>query len=166
MNYMQTIRRAETWGKLLRAGILAVTAVAGSALASPTDGVPAQFAHAQLQIETARGRRSFDVQVARSDAEQELGLMWVRILPVDQGMIFPMDPPRIASFWMKNTYIALDLLFLDKNGRIACIHTGIPLTLDIVTCAEPASGVLEIAGGQASAQRIRVGDRVVWANSP
>jgi uncharacterized membrane protein (UPF0127 family) len=91
--------------------------------------------------------------------------MWVRILPVDQGMIFPMEPPRIASFWMKNTYIALDLIFLDKNGRIACIQTGVPLTLDIVTCAEPASAVLEIAGGQASAQHIRVGDKVAWRAS-
>jgi uncharacterized membrane protein (UPF0127 family) len=166
MNCMQTIRRAEAAGRLFLAGLLIVAAIAGTALASPTDGIPAHFSHAQLQIETARGKRSFDVQVARSDAEQELGLMWVRILPVDQGMIFPMDPPRIASFWMKNTYIALDLLFLDKNGRIACIQPGVPLTLDVVTCAEPASGVLEIAGGQASAQRIKVGDRVIWASSP
>jgi len=80
-------------------------------------------------------------------------------------MIFPMDPPRIASFWMKNTYIPLDLLFLDRNHRIACIRTGVPLTLDIVTCSEPAGAVLEIAGGQAIAQHIRVGDKVSWSAS-
>jgi|HubBroStandDraft_2_1064218.scaffolds.fasta_scaffold574217_2 uncharacterized membrane protein (UPF0127 family) len=159
---MHSISRAES---ILKQGLFALTAlVAGmsGAWASPTDGVPAQFEHTPLRIETAHGERKFDVQLAQSDAQQELGLMWVRILPVDQGMIFPMSPPRIASFWMKNTYIALDLLFLDSKGQIACIRTGVPLSLDIVTCSEPASGVLEIAGGQANAQRIRVGDKVVW----
>jgi hypothetical protein len=160
---MQTITHHESLIRLLRLSLW-VLAVAGTGngFASPTDGVPAHFSRAPLTIETAHGRREFDVQLAQSDTEQELGLMWVRILPVDQGMIFPMDPPRIASFWMKNTYIALDLLFLDKNRRIACIKTGVPLTPDIVTCAEPVSAVLEIAGGQAAAQRIRVGDRVIW----
>jgi uncharacterized membrane protein (UPF0127 family) len=161
---MATSIRADTPGQLLRLlWLLLAAAVAGSCYANPADGVPAHFGHAALKIETAHGRREFDVQVARSDAEQELGLMWVRILPVDQGMIFPMAPPRIASFWMKNTYIGLDLLFLDRYGRIACIETGAPLTLDIVTCPEPASAVLEIAAGQASAQRIRVGDKVTWS---
>jgi uncharacterized membrane protein (UPF0127 family) len=159
---MRSINPAETVLKRSLAVLVAVMAIAASAWASPTDGVPAQFRHAPLRIETAHGPRDFDVQVAQSDAEQELGLMWVRILPVDQGMIFPMEPPRIASFWMKNTYIALDLLFLDRKGHIACIRTGVPLALDIVTCAEPASAVLEIAGGQASAQHIRVGDKVIW----
>jgi len=163
MNCMQKITRARALTRAL--AFLVLATAAGGGFASPTDGVPAQFAHAAIKIETARGRREFDVQVAQSDAEQELGLMWVRILPVDQGMIFPMNPPRVASFWMKNTYIPLDLLFLDRQGRIACIQTGTPLTLDIVTCAEPASAVLEIAGGQASAQRIRVGDKVSWGAS-
>ena len=162
---MQSITRAEARARRLALIGFLLAAAVGSAFASPTDGVPAHFARASLRIETAHGRRNFDVQVAQSDAEQELGLMWVRILPVDQGMIFPMQPPRIASFWMMNTYIALDLIFLDKSGRIACIQTGVPLTLDIVTCAEPASAVLEIAGGQAAAQRIRVGDRVMWSTS-
>jgi uncharacterized protein len=160
---MPTINRSEPVRRLLALALLVLGAAAGSSFGSPSDGVPAHFAHAALKIETAHGPRTFDVQVARSDAEQELGLMWVRILPVDQGMVFPMDPPRIASFWMKNTYIPLDLLYLDRQGRIACIHTGAPLTLDILTCAEPASAVLEIAGGQASAQHIRVGDKVSWA---
>jgi uncharacterized membrane protein (UPF0127 family) len=157
---MQNITGARALTRVL--AFLVLATAAGGGFASPADGVPAQFAHAALRIETTHGRRDFDVQVAQSDAEQELGLMWVRILPVDQGMIFPMNPPRVASFWMKNTYIPLDLLFLDRHGRIACIQAGKPLTLDIVTCAEPASAVLEIAGGQSSAQRIRVGDKVSW----
>ena len=136
--------------------------VAGPGWSSPSDGVPAQFMHASLHIETSTGRRDFDVQVAASSEEQELGLMWVRILPVNQGMIFPMDPPRLASFWMKNTYIPLDMLFLDRRGRVACIRTAVPLTLDNVTCPEVAGAVLEIAGGQAAEQHIRVGDRVSW----
>lgn len=159
---MLSSHRSRTRKCNLRLALVTLTAAAGAAWASPTDGVPAHFAHAVLRIETARGHRDFDVQVAQSDAEQELGLMWVRILPVDQGMIFPMDPPRIASFWMKNTYIPLDLLFLDRNGRIACIRTGAPLTLDILTCPVPAGAVLEIAAGEAAAQHIRVGDRVTW----
>jgi uncharacterized membrane protein (UPF0127 family) len=159
---MLSTNRSSSANRFTRLALLTLTAAAGAVQASPTDGVPAHFSHADLKIETARGQRDFDVQVAQSDAEQELGLMWVRILPVDQGMIFPMDPPRVASFWMKNTYISLDLLFLDRNHRIACIRTGVPLTLDIVTCPEPAGAVLEIAAGQALAQHIRVGDKVTW----
>jgi hypothetical protein len=162
---MPSINRPSALKWIARLALVTLTAVAGAVQATPADGIPAHFAHADLKIETARGQRDFDVQLAQSDAEQELGLMWVRILPVAQGMIFPMDPPRIASFWMKNTYIPLDLLFLDRNHRIACIRTGVPLTLDIVTCSEPAGAVLEIAGGQAIAQHIRVGDKVSWSAS-
>jgi len=103
----------------------------------------------------------FDTQIATTPEEQELGLMYVRIFPVDQAMIFPMEPARIAQFWMKNTFIALDLLFIDEHGKIACIRPGVPQSLDLISCPTVARAVLEIGGGQAAARHIKVGDRVV-----
>jgi uncharacterized protein len=130
-------------------------------LLTATAGQPANFARTTVRIQSAAGAQVFDTQIATTPEEQELGLMYVRIFPVDQAMIFPMEPARIAQFWMKNTFIALDLLFIDEHGRIACIRPGVPQSLDLISCPTLARAVLEIGGGQAAARHIKVGDRVV-----
>ena len=130
-------------------------------LLTATAGEPANFARTTVKIQTAAGAQVFDTQVATTPEEQELGLMYVRIFPIDQAMIFPMQPPRIAQFWMKNTYIALDLLFIDEHGKIACIRPGVPQSVDLISCPTEAAAVLEIGGGHAAARHIKVGDRVV-----
>jgi uncharacterized protein len=124
-------------------------------------GQPANFARTTVKVLAASGVQVFDTQIARTPEEQELGLMYVRIFPIDQAMIFPMQPPRIAQFWMKNTYIALDLLFIDEHGKIACIRPGVPQSVDLISCPTEAKAVLEIGGGQAAARHIKVGNRVV-----
>ena len=84
-------------------------------------------------------------------------------LAPDHGMIFPYDPPRDASFWMKNTLIPLDIIFIRPDRTIARIAAQtVPLSLDPVASLEPISAVLEIGGGRAAELGIQPGDRVAW----
>ena len=80
-----------------------------------------------------------------------------------EGMIFPYDPPQPVGFWMKNTLIPLDMIFVRADGTIARIAANTePLSLDPVASGEPVAAVLEIAGGRAAELGIREGDRVDW----
>ena len=117
-----------------------------------------------LTIHSASGEHRFTVQVAATAEEQEQGLMFYRSLGPDQGMIFPYDPPQDVAFWMKNTLIPLDMVFIRADGTIARIVTAKPLDLTSVPAGEPVAGVLEIRGGRASELGIREGDKVEWAH--
>ena len=88
--------------------------------------------------------------------------MFVRSLPGDQGMIFPYDPPQDVSFWMKNTLIRLDMLFIRADGTIARIVTAKALDETPVPGGEPIAAVLELRGGRAGELGIREGDKVEW----
>jgi uncharacterized membrane protein (UPF0127 family) len=77
-------------------------------------------------------------------------------------MLFPQPEPRVMSMWMKNTFIPLDMLFIDAGGRIVCLlEQTKPQSLDMLSCDKPVKAVLEINGGEARKRSIRVGDRVV-----
>jgi uncharacterized membrane protein (UPF0127 family) len=116
-----------------------------------------------LTIRTAGGQlHRFTVEVARSPQEQEQGLMNRQSLAPDRGMIFPYAPPQPVSFWMKNTYIPLDMVFIRPDNSIARIESAIPLNLEPVPSLEPISAVLEIPGGRAAELGIKAGDRVSW----
>jgi uncharacterized membrane protein (UPF0127 family) len=117
-----------------------------------------------LDIRTASGKTHyFKVEVARSESEQARGLMFRDALAPDGGMIFPMNPPRPASFWMKNTVISLDLIFIRPDGVIARIAAeAVPYSLEPIDSGEPVSAVLEIAGGRAAELGISEGDKVRW----
>jgi hypothetical protein len=116
-----------------------------------------------LIIRSATGEHRFAVQVAATPEQQEQGLMFYRSLGADQGMIFPYDPPQNVAFWMKNTLIPLDMVFIRADGTIARIVTAKPLDLTAVPAGEPIVGVLEIRGGRAAELGIREGDKVEWA---
>jgi uncharacterized membrane protein (UPF0127 family) len=117
-----------------------------------------------LDIRSGDGKvHSFQVEVARSESEQARGLMFRGALAADAGMIFPMSPPRPASFWMKNTIIPLDMIFVRPDGTIARIAAEtVPYSLEPVDSGEPVSAVLEIAGGRAAELGISEGDKVHW----
>ena len=84
-------------------------------------------------------------------------------LAPDRGMIFPFDPPRGASFWMKNTLIPLDMIFVRADGSIANIAANtVPLSLEPVPSDGPVGAVLELAGGRAAELGIEPGDKVAW----
>ena len=118
---------------------------------------------APLTIATAQGKRLFKVEVARTPEQQEHGLMFRERLTPDGGMIFPFAPPRPASFWMRNTVIPLDLIFVRADGTIARIAANAtPYSLETIESGEPVAAVLEIAGGRAAALGIAQGDVVRW----
>ena len=124
---------------------------------------PSGLSQVPLHVTTAGGRvRHFTVEVARTFPQQQTGLMNRRVLAPNRGMIFPYSPPEPVAFWMKNTLIPLDMIFVRANGTIARIVTAVPLSLEPVPAGEPVGAVLEISGGRAKALGIKAGDRVRW----
>lgn len=116
-----------------------------------------------LTVKTAKTTHKFRVEVARTVEEQARGLMFRESLPDDGGMLFPMKPPRFASFWMKNTVIPLDMIFIRDDGTIArIVAETVPYSLEPVSSGEPVAAVLELAGGKAAALGIAEDDVVTW----
>ena len=116
-----------------------------------------------LTIVSANGRHAFRAEVARSGEEQAKGLMFRTTMGANEGMIFPMEPARSASFWMKNTVIALDLVFIGPDKRIESIAANaVPYSLSPITSRGSVSAVLELDGGRAAQLGLAVGDAVSW----
>lgn len=87
-------------------------------------------------------------------------MMFRRSLSPDRGMLFPYAPPQPVGFWMKDTYVPLDMIFIRADGTIARIATATPHSFELVYSDEPVIAVLEIGGGRAAELRIAEGDRV------
>jgi uncharacterized membrane protein (UPF0127 family) len=120
-----------------------------------------QFPNSVLTIHTHKGTEWFSVWVADTPQRSEQGLMYIKWLPSDRGMLFPQDAPRVMSMWMKNTLIPLDMLFIDATGRIVYLRErATPESEAIISTPIAVKAVLELAGGECSALGIRVGDRV------
>jgi uncharacterized protein len=121
----------------------------------------ATFAKSELTIETAGGKQHFRIEEARTPDQMAQGLMFRRSLPADAGMLFLYDHPQVASFWMKNTLIPLDMVFIAADGTVAGIHErAVPLSLDPVISDRAVIAVLELNGGTAARLGIKAGDRV------
>ena len=121
-----------------------------------------------VTITSANGPHAFQVEQAKTAAEQERGLMFRTDLADNGGMMFwpypPEGPPREASFWMKNTPSALDIIFIRADGTIAHIaENAVPFDETPLPSGEPVGAVLEIKGGRAAALGIAEGDKVSWA---
>ncbi len=158
----------------LRAGAAALIMLALPVLAAcqPTNNSagtiersPAGLDQVPLTITTTKGKKlRFTVEVARTEAQQAQGLMNRASLAPDRGMIFLYDPPVAASFWMKNTLIPLDMIFIRADGTIARIEANtVPLSLEPVLAGEPVAAVLELTGGRSAELGIGPGARVEWA---
>ena len=114
-----------------------------------------------ITTETGTGTHKFVVEVAATPEQQSRGLMYRKSMAADHGMLFILRQPRIVSFWMKNTYIPLDMLFLGRDGTILQIDDMTePLTEDSHRSGMKVSGILEINGGLAKQLGISVGDKV------
>lgn len=87
-------------------------------------------------------------------------MMFRRSVGNDRGMLFPYSPPQRPGFWMLNTYVPLDMIFIRADGTIARIVTATPHSLELIYPYEPVAAVLEIAGGRAAELGIAEGDRV------
>ncbi|MBM4191604.1 MAG: DUF192 domain-containing protein [Gammaproteobacteria bacterium] len=135
-----------------------------SAIPGFSQGDPApllSFPTSTVTVESSGGPHQFEVWIADTPARQAQGLMFVRELPSSQGMLFVNDPPRVASFWMRNTFIPLDILFIDERGRIVEIFANTtPLSDTPIGARTPVRAVLELRGGESKRRGINRGDRV------
>lgn len=125
-------------------------------------GSPQSLEKDSIKISTAEGKtHSFIVELAKTREEQKIGMMYRMQSEPMTGMLFLFDNVKERSFWMKNTFIPLDIIFIQKDGFIAHIHENAePHNLKGVKSGKPVAAVLEIAGGEASNLGINVGDRV------
>ncbi|MGH6989161.1 MAG: DUF192 domain-containing protein [Stellaceae bacterium] len=119
------------------------------------------FATSGLVIDTAKGPAHFRVELAMTPAQQEQGLMYRPRLAPDAGMLFDFHDTAPRTFWMKNTLIPLDMLFIAADGRIVDIHEdAVPQSEALIPSARPARAVLELNGGTVDRLGIKIGDMV------
>ena len=120
-----------------------------------------RFATSELTIVSATGSHRFTVEVAETPEQMQQGLMYRRTMAADAGMLFDYKTPTMATMWMRNTFIPLDMLFIDAQGRIVNIHQrAVPQSLDIIASAAPIRAVIELNGGTAARLGIAPGDQV------
>lgn len=151
------------------AGLLAVSAAflpppsmaAMAAMMSTPGGQPQKLETSKLVVETGDAQYAFTIELADSRAEHSIGMMFRTEMADDSGMLFEYLRPQRVGYWMKNTYIALDIIFVGKDARIINIaHMTEPHSLDSVRSAGPVLAVLEIKGGMAEHLGIKAGDLI------
>ncbi|MGH6882771.1 DUF192 domain-containing protein [Hypericibacter sp.] len=140
----------------------------GLFLLLPSGPGHAALEQAPLTIDTATGLTlSFHVELARTEAERAQGLMYRDKLAPDAGMLFFYLTDRPVAFWMKNTLIPLDLLFIKRDGTILSIaERAVPLSETTIPSEGPVAAVLELNGGTVSRLGIKPGDRIHCAVMP
>ena len=103
----------------------------------------------------------FNVEVARTPSQQEVGLMFRRSLPKDQGMLFIYPYQSIVKMWMKNTFIPLDMVFINSEGIVKkIVERTVPLSLNVISSEETVIAVLELNGGTSNRIGLKRGDQV------
>jgi uncharacterized membrane protein (UPF0127 family) len=144
------------WGLRLAAALLVAASAGLAALAPAYAG-----GQATIEIVSKNGVHPFNVELATKDAERERGLMFRKSLPEGQGMLFDFKRDGPVSFWMHNTYISLDMIFIAGDGRIVHIaENAKPLSDDLIASGGPVRAVLEVIAGTAQKLSIAPGDRV------
>jgi len=107
------------------------------------------------------GQASFNIEIADNPEERAQGLMFRETLPRGAGMLFVYEHPQRASFWMKNTLIPLDIIFLDQSGMVTRVHSNaIPGDLSPIPGGDNVFAVLEINGGLAARYGISTGSEI------
>jgi uncharacterized protein len=114
-----------------------------------------------LEIASKTGVHIFAVEIADTEAQREKGLMFRKNLPDGQGMLFDFKREQDVSFWMQNTYIPLDMIFIRGDGSILrIVENAEPLSTRLIPSGGPVLAVLEVIGGTAHRLGISAGDRV------
>jgi uncharacterized protein len=117
----------------------------------------------ELCVTSGGKERAFTVEIAATQPQQAKGMMFRTSLADDKGMVFPLAETRMASFWMKNTPLPLDIIFILPDGKIDTIgENAIPYSLDHVESTQPVAAVLELRGGLTGELGIGPGDKVRW----
>jgi uncharacterized membrane protein (UPF0127 family) len=151
-----------------RCGLFAfiVTVMMSIAFAAPAlaNGLPAieRLPVEPLTIDTRAGKTiTFRTEIADTDPERARGMMFRQDMAEDEAMLFIWPAPHVAAMWMRNTYIALDMLFIAADGEVVHIHrNAVPHSLDVISADREVLAVLEIKGGAAARLGLSAGDRV------
>ena len=147
-----------------------VTACSPQPAAQPTPAAQRQAGHPvsglkviPLTVTTSSGEHDLRVEVASSSQEQAQGLMFRTAMGANEGMLFPRNPPDVASFWMKNTPLSLDIVFIGTDRKVINVAANtVPYSLDPVGARGLTSAVLELNAGRAAELGIRPGTKVDW----
>ena len=141
--------------------------VASMSLGSALPAQPKPLKTAPLEIVTDKGDFRFRVEVADTPASREHGLMFRKQLARDRGMLFDFKQSQLVAFWMKNTLIPLDMLFIGADGRIVSIaRDARPMDESAIPSGAPVLAVLELKGGRAAEIDAMPGDKVKEAIFP
>lgn len=132
----------------------AVCRRAGSPATAPAGPVNMNLREVVMTL----GARRFTLEVAETDEQRRIGLMNRPSLPRDRGMLFVFDREEVQSFWMKNTHIPLDIIFVDAGGRVVDIQPMRPRDLATVWSSAPAQYAIEVNRGAAAEAGVKVGD--------
>jgi uncharacterized membrane protein (UPF0127 family) len=125
---------------------------------------PVEFDRDVLSIETKSGEIfDFDVELAESDEQKSRGLMYRREMGEREGMLFLYRRDQVVTMWMANTFLPLDMLFIERNGRIARIQANtVPQSREVISSRKRVRAVLELNAGTARSLGISVGDKVLY----
>lgn len=113
-----------------------------------------------ITLVTSTGRHAYRLEVAATADEQQCGLMYRKKMKQQAGMIFPFSPPRPATFWMENTFLPLDLIFVGPDSRVISVGNGKPFSRDMIDSNGVAASVVELNAGEAKRIGLKVGDKV------
>ncbi len=130
------------------------------AVAAPAECPDPSLRRTDLTIVTAAGQHRYHVEVAATPAQQECGLMFRRSMKRAAGMVFPFGDARPLSFWMENTYLPLDIIFVGADGRVVNAEHAVPLSRALVNSAGDAASVVELNAGEAARIGLKPGDTV------
>jgi len=120
------------------------------------------FPQTTLTVSGGGSSHQFILWVANTQPREEQGLMFVRELPADRGMVFIGEAPRVWNMWMRNTYVPLDMLFVSTDGHIVKIAHAIPHDETTVSSDVIVNGVIELQGGISDKLHLKVGDVAKW----
>jgi uncharacterized membrane protein (UPF0127 family) len=160
------VKLSRVWAVLCGMVFLASVAVFQPVAAQPQPTLPLS----DLVIQTAKGPQRFRVELADNDMSRSRGMMFRTSMAPDAGMLFDFKQEQMASFWMRNTLLPLDMLFIKADGTILNIHQrAIPRDETGINSAGPVRAVLEVNGGTAARLGIKAGDKVehtIFGNPP
>ena len=123
--------------------------------------IAAQEGVEPLDIVTATGPHHYSVEVMRTDAGREKGLMFRKFMPADRGMLFDFKSERQVTMWMKDTYLPLDMVFIDHVGKVVGVaQNAEPLSEAVIPSDAPAYAVLELNAGAADRIGLKIGDKI------
>jgi len=151
--HIASVSRLASWRGVFAAAVFMLVLAAGAAAQAADESM--------LEIVTKDGVHVFTIEMARTNEERQKGLMFRKELPEGRGMLFDFKPDQDVSMWMRNTYIPLDMLFINGDGTIRRIAENTePLSERTIPSGGPVRGVLEVIGGTAKKLGIKAGDKV------